>query len=208
VATWKEPIKQEGRFACSGGGVGTYEFKLGGKPWTPPSKSGPLITSTNLVLALKSAMETGGWRLILASNLSRVRDENDTFFFEWTRAIGPMGEAPYLSSQAQLKAMDADQKTLVGGEFDHKDKKEYLSGVQERVQVLAEEGTVDMVNVELSGYDTIRVTSGIPVAVLTAFRLAILRHWSQGYVYGCFFFSLHFGITFFFFPPKEKPTPK
>lgn len=44
------------------------------------------------------------------------------------------------------------------------------------------EGEVELFTVELCGYDIIRVT-GAPVAVLTALRLAILRHWTQGYVY-------------------------
>ncbi|KAG0294650.1 hypothetical protein BGZ96_000763 [Linnemannia gamsii] len=178
IGTWKEPIKQESHHPYSGGGIGTYEFMLGGKPWAP-SKSGPLITSTNLVLALKRTMERADWSLVLASNLSRVREENDTFFFEWAAANGPKDGAPWLSSQAQSRALDADQMTLVG-EFDHKDKKGHFPGAQEQVQELAEEGSVNLVNIELSGYDTIRVTSGAPVDLLTALRLAFLRHWSQG----------------------------
>lgn len=180
IGTWKEPIKQESHLPYSGGS-GTYEFKLDGKPWAP-SKSGPLITSTNLVLALKRTMETAGWSLVLASNLSRVRDENDTFFFEWAAANSPKDGIPW--SQTQSREMDTDQMTLVS-EFDHKDKKGHLPGAQEQVQGLAD-GSVDLVNVELSGYDTIRVTNGAPIDLLTALRLAFLRHWSQGYAFVSF----------------------
>lgn len=83
ASTWSQPIQGESRLDYSGGGEGgVYEFKLGGKPWAPSPKTGPFIASTNLVLAMKRAMETKGWSLVLASNVSRVREENHSIFFE------------------------------------------------------------------------------------------------------------------------------
>ncbi|KAF9540552.1 hypothetical protein EC957_003990 [Mortierella hygrophila] len=236
VNTWNKPIQQEiSKTYC-----GTYEFRVGGKPWAPSPKTGPLLASTNLVLALKRAIEKVGWSLVLASNVSRVREENDSLFFEWTGGFqarpwlssqhhqqyqhhqqqqylqqqqvqGINGNpGPWLSSQYQQQQQhhhqqqqqvqgmdtnpgpwltsqyhhqqvpgqekDADQMTLVGHVSGYKNAEDMM--FQDSVAATA--GGVESFTVELSGYDTIRVPAEVPVVILTALRLAILRHWTQG----------------------------
>ncbi|KAF8947658.1 hypothetical protein BGZ47_008291 [Haplosporangium gracile] len=167
TSSWNQPIQQEiHKTYC-----GTYEFRLGGKPWDPSLKTGPSNTSTNLVLALARAMEHGGWSLVLASNVSRVREENDSLFFEWT---GGSNAGPWLAwqRQQQVQEKDADQMTLVGEVFEHRHNNESTTA-----QGATE---VESFTVEFFGYDIIRVTTEAPVAILTALRLAILKHWTQG----------------------------
>ncbi|KAF9130057.1 hypothetical protein BG015_004060 [Linnemannia schmuckeri] len=177
--TLNQPIKQETRLTSGSGGDGgdggAYEFRLEGKPWAPTPKTGPFITSTNLVLAMKSAMETEGWSLVLSSNVSRVREENDSLFFEWT---GGLMDGLLPSTQARERG--PDEVTLVG-ESEYKNEKDYKNGDQnqEQGQELTEVGSVDLLTVEFSGYDTISMTEA-PVDILTALRLAILRHWTEG----------------------------
>ncbi|KAF8947657.1 hypothetical protein BGZ47_008290 [Haplosporangium gracile] len=179
VRTWNQPIKQETRHTSRSGGDGgdgsAYEFRLEGKPWAPSPKTSQLITLTKLVLAMKSVMEAGGWSLVLASNVNRVREENDSLFFEWT---GSLTDGLLLSTQSLERG--PDELTLVG-ESDYKNEKDYKNGDQrqEQEQELKEVGSVDLLNVEFSGYDTIRVTE-TPADILTALRLAILRHWTEG----------------------------
>ncbi|KAF8939453.1 hypothetical protein BGZ47_008155 [Haplosporangium gracile] len=156
--TWNQPIQQETSLPQWGG----HEFKLKGKPWGPSGKNGPLIDSTNLILAMLMVLEIRGWSLILASNVSRIRDEKDSLFFEW---VGPKG---LLSSRER----DMDEMPLVdSSEHKNDDRGKEMKGKWEE--------DVELFTVELCGYDIIRVT-GAPVAILTALRLAILRHWTQG----------------------------
>lgn len=179
ASTWNEPIQAESRLGyLKGGDGGVYEFRFNGKPWAPSPKTGPFIASTNLVLAMKKAMETRGWSLVLASNVSRVREENDSLFFEWREP-----KAGSWLPSAQSRERDPDEMTLVG-EVEQKNKYDYKNGDQnqEREQRLSEEGGVDMLNIELSGYDNIRVSEA-PTVIITALRLAILRHWTQGFVF-------------------------
>ncbi|KAG9063382.1 hypothetical protein KI688_004264 [Linnemannia hyalina] len=105
--TWNQPIQQETSLPQCGG----HEFKLKGKPWGPPGKNGPLLDSTNLILAMLM-----------------IDDRGKEAKGKWDKDV---------------------------------------------------EGDVELFTVELLGYDMIRVT-GAPVTVLTAVRLAILRHWTQG----------------------------
>ncbi|KAF9146016.1 hypothetical protein BGX30_005112 [Mortierella sp. GBA39] len=158
VNTWNQPIKHETTLEqCDG-----YEFKLKGKPWGPPSpKAGPLVASTNLVLALSKVMEQAGWSLILASNVSHVREEKDSLFFE--RVGGSL-----LSSSMER---EPDEMTLID-DSEHRDMKSKEGGD-------AVQGGVGSFVVELSGYDTIHVTEA-PAAVINPLRLAILKHWTQG----------------------------
>ncbi|KAF9148420.1 hypothetical protein BG015_009853 [Linnemannia schmuckeri] len=167
ASSWNQPIQQEiHKTYC-----GTHEFKLGGKPWDPSPKTGPANASTNLVLALARVMEQCGWSLILASNVSRLRKENDSLFFEWT---GGLEAGPWLAWQRQQQAREkgADQTTPVGEVSEHRHNNESAKA--------QEAAGVESFTVEFSGYDIIRVTTEIPVAILTALRLAILRHWTQG----------------------------
>ncbi|KAH7054954.1 hypothetical protein BKA57DRAFT_532677 [Linnemannia elongata] len=158
--TWNQPIQQETSLPqCDG-----HEFKLKGKPWSS-GKKGPLLDSTNLILAMLMVLEIRGWSLIMASNVSHLRDEKDSLFFEW---VGPKG---LLSSQER----DMDELTLIDASEYRIDEREEAKGKWEGDV----EGEVELFTVELCGYDIIRVT-GAPVAVLTALRLAILRHWTQG----------------------------
>ncbi|KAG0310824.1 hypothetical protein BGZ97_012290 [Linnemannia gamsii] len=160
VSTWNQSIKRETSLPQCGG----HEFSLKGSPWGPSPKTGPLITSTNLVRALSRVMEQWGWSLILASNVSHVREEKDSLFFEREDH-----QEPLLS----LQERDTGQMTLV----DASERKEYEKGDE-----AALEG-VNSFTVELFGYDTIRV-AGAPAAVIDALRLAILRHWTQGHKEG------------------------
>ena len=107
--------------------------------------------------------------------MSHVREENDSLFFEWR---DPMAGS-WLSS-TQSRERDPDEITLVS-EFEKKNKNDYKNGDENQAQEpeLSEEGSVDVLNVELSGYDTIRVSEA-PTVIISAFRLAILRHWTQG----------------------------
>ncbi|KAF9140154.1 hypothetical protein BGX30_006961 [Mortierella sp. GBA39] len=201
VGTWNKPIQQEiSKTYC-----GTYEFRVGGKPWAPSPKTGPLPTSTNLVLALKRAMEKVGWSLVLASNVSRVREENDSLFFEWTGGFqarpwlssqhqqqqqyqqqkqvqemdgnpGPWLSSQYHHQQVPAQEKDADQMTLVGDVSGYKNAEDMMF----QASIAATAGGVESFTVELSGYDTIRVPTEVPAVILTALRLAILRHWTQG----------------------------
>lgn len=147
-------------------------------------------------------MEEVGWSLVLASNVSRVREENDSLFFEWT---GGFQARPWLSSQhhqhqpvqvqekgtnpgpwlsyqqqqqhhVPVQEKDADQMTRVGDASEHKNTEDVT------LQEAAAAATVgvESFTVEFFGYDTIRVPTKVPVAILTALRLAILRHWTQG----------------------------
>ncbi|KAG9069782.1 hypothetical protein KI688_009107 [Linnemannia hyalina] len=152
VNTWNQSIKHETTLEqCDG-----YEFKLKGKPWGPQSpKAGPPVASTNLVLALSKVMEQAGWSLIIASNVSHIREEKDSLFFE---RVGD----PLLSSSRER---EPDEMTLIG-DFEHRDRKN-------------KEGGVGSFVVELLGYDTIHVTEA-PAAIIDPLRLAILKHWTQG----------------------------
>ncbi|KAF9298694.1 hypothetical protein BGZ88_005166 [Linnemannia elongata] len=176
IKTWNQHILAESRLDFNGGREEViYEFRVGGQPWALSPKTGPFITSTNLVLAMKKAMETRGWSLVLASNVSRVREENDLLVFECRDSKAGSG-LPLTPSQER----DPDEITLIG-ESEQKNKNDHKNGGQnqEREQVLSDEGSIDMLNVELSGYDTIRVSEA-PTVIITALRLAILRHWTQG----------------------------
>ncbi|KAF9543072.1 hypothetical protein EC957_001286 [Mortierella hygrophila] len=160
--TWNQPIQHETSLPQCGG----HEFKLKGKPWGPPGKNGPLLDSTNLILAMLMVLEIRGWSLIMASNVSHLRDEKDSLFFEW------VGLRDLLSSRER----DLDEQTLVDpSEHQIDDRGKEMKGKWDGDV----EGDVELFTVELLGYDMIRVT-GAPVAVLTAVRLAILRHWTQG----------------------------
>lgn len=92
--------------------------------------------------------------------------------------------------------------TLVG-EFEQKDKYDYKNGDQrqEQEQELSEAGSVNMLNIEFSGYDTIRVSEA-PTVIITALRLAILKYWTQGYVF--IFLLALFVLLCSTYQPKEK----
>lgn len=217
ASTWNQPILQEiSKVYC-----GTYEFWVGGKPWAPSLKTGPSLTSTNLVLAMRRAMEEVGWSLILASNMSRVREENDSLFFEWTGGFPARpwlsfhhqqqlpvqvqekdtNRGPWLSTQQQqqqqqqvpLQEKDADQMTLVSDVSGHKNA-EHLT-LHEAAAAATPAG-VESFTVEFFGYDTIRVPTDVPIAILTALRLAILRHWTQGYAFHFVFWLLLLGRAY------------
>ncbi|KAK3810613.1 MAG: hypothetical protein JOS17DRAFT_502882 [Linnemannia elongata] len=164
ASTWNEPIQAESRLGyLKGGDGGVYEFRFNGKPWAPSPKTGPFIASTNLVLAMKKAMETRGWSLVLASNVSRVREENDSLFFEWREP-----KAGSWLPSAQSRERDPDEMTLVG-EVEQKNKYDYKNGDQnqEREQRLSEEGGVDMLNIELSGIEKEGDMKGVHEFTLT-----------------------------------------
>ncbi|OAQ23999.1 hypothetical protein K457DRAFT_873851 [Linnemannia elongata AG-77] len=217
-SSWNQPILQEiSKVYCQ-----TYEFWVGGKPWAVSSQTGPSLSPKNLVLAMNRAMEEAGWSLVLASNVSRVREENDSLFFEWTGGFpgrpwlssqqqqqqqpvqvqekdinpGPWlasqqqqqhvsekdtNPGPWLASQQQQQQVpvpekDANQMTLTGDLSGHRN----AESVGHQQAVAATVAGVESFTVEFFGYDTIRVPTEVPVAILTALRLAVLRHWTQG----------------------------
>jgi hypothetical protein len=167
--TWDYPIQHETSLPQCGG----HEFKLKGKPWGPSPKTGPLVASTNLILAMLQVMEIRGWSLLLAANVSHIREEMDSMFFEW---LGPKS----LLSSTLSWGTDPDDQTLV----DQLEQRNDESNERDKA-----EGDIELFTVDFSGYDRIRVTAA-PVAIITALRLAILRHWKQGYVqsYECLSF--------------------
>lgn len=160
--TWNQPIQYETSLPQCGG----HEFKLKGKPWGPSPKTGPHIVSTNLILAMLQVMEIRGWSLLLASNISHIREEMDSMFFEW---LGPKG----LLSPTLSREREPDEMTLVD-QFEQRN--------NESNKKIKAEGDVELFTVDFSGYDRIRLTAA-PVAIIRALRLAILRHWKQGCVH-------------------------
>ncbi|KAF9098062.1 hypothetical protein BGX29_007822 [Mortierella sp. GBA35] len=192
--SWDRPIQQESRLPHCGG----YEFKLKGRPWSCPSSSDSHIASRKVVLAILRVMETRGWLLILASNVSFEREEKDALFFErvgirrlMSVVRGGGGEGmrllPRLSvqdedplSRQNAKAnWERDLEEMAVVDESESMKKGNSKREENEGEGKGEGGEVELFAIDFSGSDLIRVIEA-PVAVITAVRCAIHRHWKQG----------------------------